>query len=331
VVLAEPSAHPGLLWHAPPAAQICWMVDDADAHERAAAGERVVALVRPDAPAPSSRASGVPLQIFRVADGPGPSGLLSGRRILVTRPRASAATMLEGLTARGADAVALPCLRIEPPTDLEGLDAVVGRVRDFAGVILSSRHGVDAFMHSLARVGLDARALFERQVVAVGRATARACARAGIVPDIVPTQSRSEGIVTALEQQGLLSRRWLHVRAATGRDTLSVAIEAAGGEYVLAAGYRTTRPAPPPGVIPWLRGGVDVICVRSGRTGEHLRAILADADLTSTLERARVVSGGPVTTEALQAQGFEVAATAASPDDTSMLQAVCTAGATATS
>jgi len=327
VVFADPAVHPNLLWHAPGAELRLGAWDEGAASlawEKAEAGAAVVVLVRdlescvrPRAPGVVVReVPGVPIA------GTAPRGPLSGRRILVTRPRESAVGQRERFEALGADAVALPCLSLEPPEDLEALDAAVANTDAFDGLILSSRHGAHAFFSSLDRVGLDARALHGKTVVAVGRSTARACRRSGIRPDIVPAEPRSEGIVAALTERDLLARRWLHVRGRDGRDTIDVAVTAAGGRYTLAVGYRAELPGPPPGVIPWLRDGVDVICLHSGKTGENLREILARAGALGVLEGSRVASAGPVTTEALREQGFEVAATAASPDDDGMLQAV---------
>lgn len=331
LVVADPAVHPSVLWLAPQAEVVLrpWDEDAAAlAQSEAEAGAAVVVLIRALASAPRPRAPGVAIRELRgVTETDGePRGPLAGRRILVTRPRASAVAQRERFEALGADAVALPCLQIEPPEDLATLDAAVAEVGDFDGLILSSRNGVDAFFTSLDRVGLDARALHGKTVVAVGRSTARACRRAGIRPDVVPDQPRSEGIVSALAQRDLLGQRWLHVRGRDGRDTVDVAVTAAGGRYVLAVGYRAERPEPPPGVIAWLRRGVDLICLHSGKTGENLREILARADALEVLEGASVVSAGPVTTEALQEQGFEVAATAVSPDDDGMLQAVLELG-----
>ncbi len=333
VVIADPQTHPNVLWYAAPSASVELRAWDsqaaARAGEQAAAGAQVVCVVSGSSSAPALqtlRASGVPIEaVPGVPAASDPSGgPLSGRRILVTRPRPAAQAQRQRFTALGADAVALPCLRICPPSDPDPLDAALRSIRSFDGVILSSRPGVDALFEGLLRVGLDARALAGLSVVAVGQATATACLKHAISPDIVPSQPHSEGIVEALTARDRLAGRWLHVRAEDGRATLDRAISSAGGAYTLAPAYRTDRPPAPPGVAAWLQGAaLDVICLHSGRTGEHLRRTL-DELLPSdhALARTSVVSGGPITTEALQEQGFEVAATASSPGDEGMVDAV---------
>lgn len=256
-------------------------------------------------------------------------GPLAGRRILTTRPLAAALVQRDRFITLGADAVALPCLKLEAPEDPAAFDRIVASLADPAepsqGVILSSRAGVEAFAESIARQGLSAATLRARTLVAVGRATATACEAAGLSPDLIPAHASSEGIVQALSEQSTLAARWVHVRARDGRETLDAAISAAGGQYELAIGYRAERPGPPPGVMDWIRQGVDAICLHSARTGQHLRELLLEGlseRAHEILARASIVSAGPVTTEALQKQGFDVAATAASPGDDGMLRAV---------
>lgn len=252
-------------------------------------------------------------------------GPLCGRRILTTRPRVAAHAQRDRFLELGAEAVALPCLELEGPEDPEAFERLVASMDHYDGVVLSSPAGVEALTQAFSRLGLDARALAGRTVVAVGRATASACAAAGFAPDIVPAQPRLEGIIQALDEASALGRRWMHVRARDGREQLGDAIAAAGGHYQLAIGYRAERPSAPPGVIEWVCGGIDAICLHSGRTGQHLRETLTEGapDRSDEILRtASIVSAGPVTTQALGEQGLEVAATAVSPGDDGMLQAV---------
>lgn len=256
-------------------------------------------------------------------------GPLAGRRILTTRPSPAAQVQRDRFHALGADAVALPCLKLEGPQDPAAFDRIVASLIDpgerYEGVILSSRAGVEALTQSLARQGLSAEPLRGRTVLAVGRATASACEAGGIIPDLIPAHASSEGIVQTLSEHATLAARWVHVRARDGRHTLDAAISSAGGQYELAVGYRAERPAAPPGAIDWIQHGVDAICLHSGRTGQHLRETLIEGlreRAHEILQHASIVSAGPVTTKALQQQGFDVATTAESPGDDGMLRAV---------
>jgi uroporphyrinogen III methyltransferase/synthase len=261
---------------------------------------------------------------------------LFGRRVVVTRASRQAGGLVHALAAQGADAVAFPCLDVAPPLDRDALDRAVAALPDaYDGVVLSSPNGVDAFFDALVRVGLDARALAGRTVAVVGTGTADACRRRGITPDLVPDKARAEGLAEAFQAEGWLGRRWLHVRADEGREVLGEAIHSAGGQYTLAIGYRTVRPAIPHMLVQSLRSpedggeGFDAVCFASGKTARHFVETLTEVEGEDgarwMVSAAKIVTIGPVTTAAVEALGFEVAQTAAEPTQDALVAAVIAA------
>src|SRR5205085_11023462 len=100
---------------------------------------------------------------------------LFGRRVLVTRTREQASTLVALLRAAGARPVELPTIAIRPPRSYADLDAALlelagGRVR--CGVIFTSANGVEAVFARLDALGLDARAFGSARITANGPATA---------------------------------------------------------------------------------------------------------------------------------------------------------------
>lgn len=258
---------------------------------------------------------------------------LHGHRVAVTRSHAQAGPMLEALAARGADAVALPCLSVEPPDDPSALAGLAPRLGGAHGLIVSSPNGVAALFEGLAQPsgGPDVRVLAGKVVAAIGEATEHACRAHGLVPDLVPPLASSEGLVQALRTRGELGRHWVHVRGATGRDVLQQAIAEAGGTYDLVVGYRTVRPPLPESlvasVLPAPEGeGLDAICLASGQTARHLLQTLGehlgDPQARNVLATAKVVTIGPVTTRAVEALGIRVDATAPEPTEAAMVAQV---------
>jgi len=256
---------------------------------------------------------------------------LFGRRIAVTRSIRQGAPLRRLLGEHGADVVPIPCLAVEPPADITGLHDALGRVAtDFDGMILTSPNGVHATFDALAGAGLDVRTFAGKTIAVIGEATARACKARGVVPDVVPTAPRSEGLVAALS--GRLNQRWLLPRADEARDVLPKAVVAAGGSCELVVAYRAVRPTVPyllvQSVLPANEGGegLDVVCFASGKTARHWLETLTEtlgADATQTvLAAAKVVSLGPVTTAALESMSIVVDATAAEPTDAAMVAAV---------
>jgi uroporphyrinogen III methyltransferase / synthase len=258
---------------------------------------------------------------------------LFGRRVVVTRAHRQAGGLVHALARHGADAVAFPCLEVAPPLDLDALDrAVAGLPDHYDGVVLSSPNGVEAFFASLERSGGDARVLSGRTVAVVGTGTADACRRRGISPDLMPDEAHAEGLVQALNDRGLLSKRWLHVRADEGRNVLAQAIGQAKGRYTLAIGYRTIRPHVPTLLVQSLRPasaggeGFDAVCFASGKTARHfletLGEVVGDTEARRLLGSAKIITIGPVTTAAVRALGLHVSRTAATATNAGIVHAV---------
>ncbi len=266
---------------------------------------------------------------------------LFGRRVVVTRAAHQAGELLQQLAARGADAVAFPCLAVAPPADPAALAEAARALPGYDGVILSSPNGVRAWFKGLIEdAGLDARALAGKRVAAIGTGTARACLAFGVRPDLVPTRARAEGLIESLRERDLLRARWLHVRADTGRALLGAAIREAGGDYRLVVGYRTIRPHVSELLLNSLRPpshgygheGMDAICFASGKTARHFLESIDEGlkdtlgpDAGKTLLRetgAKLIALGPVTAAAIESMGLRVDVVSAAFTDEAMVDAV---------
>jgi uroporphyrinogen III methyltransferase/synthase len=146
----------------------------------------------------------------------------------------------------------------------------------------------------------DARALAGLRVAAIGPATLAALATRGIRADVVPERAVAESLVAALEQ--LPVQRALIVRAASARDVLPEALAARGAEVDVLEVYETVPEAPAPGVIEGALAA-DYITFTSSST---VRFFLGAAGGPGAIARSsRLVSIGPVTSEALREHGLE--------------------------
>jgi uroporphyrinogen III methyltransferase/synthase len=260
---------------------------------------------------------------------------LFGRRIVVTRARHQSNELVHALASRGADAVAFPCLDFVEPDDARPLAKAIAALDQYDGVILSSTNGVDAFVRVLLDSGKDVRALKDKLVAAIGTGTAGKCRAAGLVPDIVPAKARSEGLRDELGTRGLLTGRWLHVRADTGRAVLEEAFKAAGGALQVVSGYRTIRPSVPPllvrSLLPPADGGegFDAVCFASGTAARHfldsLGEVRGEESARAMLSGAKVIALGPVTKAAIEALDLPVHVVAKAPTDAAMVEAAISA------
>jgi uroporphyrinogen III methyltransferase / synthase len=226
---------------------------------------------------------------------------LHGRRVVVTRARPQAIPLAPTLRDLGAEVVELPAIRIEPRlSGTEVRDAVAG-IGDYSLVCLTSPNGVRLLFEALAEVGLDARALAGAAVAAIGPGTARALAEHGIAADVVPERFVAEALVEALAGIEVEGRRVLVARAAEARDVLPDALRERGAEVDVVALYETVREEPDPDAVEAARGA-DYVSFTSSSTVANLTEALGDRFPAG----ARVVSIGPVTSEAARAAGLRV-------------------------
>jgi uroporphyrinogen III methyltransferase/synthase len=217
---------------------------------------------------------------------------LSGVTVAVTRARAQASGLAAELRTLGARVFEAPAIRIEPlPANLPALDG-------YDLVCLTSPNGVRLLFERLAQSGRDARALAGTRVAAIGPGTARALREHGVIADIVPERFVAEGLVEALAD--VPARRALVARAATARDVLPDALRARGAEVDVVALYETVAERLGEAERAGLTGA-DYVTFTSSSTVEFLWEALGGPPP----ERARLVSIGPVTSQALRDRGRE--------------------------
>ncbi len=226
---------------------------------------------------------------------------LHGRRILVTRARAQASGLAGALRDLGAEAVELPAIRIEPRIESAEVRAAIAAIGDYALICLTSPNGVRLLFEALEGAGLDARALAAATVAAIGPGTARALATHGIAADVVPERFVAEALVESLAAVEVRGRRVLVARAAEARDVLPDALRERGAEVDVLALYETVREEPEAEAVEAARDA-DYVTFTSSSTVRNLTEALGDRFPTG----ARVVSIGPVTSEAAREAGLRV-------------------------
>jgi uroporphyrinogen III methyltransferase / synthase len=242
---------------------------------------------------------------------------LFGLRVVVTRARAQASGMSAALAALGADVVELPAIRIEPRLESAEARDAIGAIHSYALICLTSPNGAHLLFRALDEAGLDARALANATVAAIGPGTAAALAEHGIRADIVPERSVAEALVESLGEVDVRGRPVLVARAAEARDVLPDALRQRGAHVDVAALYETVAEEPSPGALEAVRAA-DYVTFTSSSTVRNFLAIAEDR----VPERARIVSIGPVTSEAVRAAGLEVRVEAKRHDPDGLVEAL---------
>ena len=236
---------------------------------------------------------------------------------MVTRARAQASGLASTLAALGAEVVELPAIRIVPRNDTEEVLAAIAGLHAYALVVLTSPNGVRLLFRAVEQQGVDARAFANATVAAIGPGTAAALREHGLIADIVPERFVTESLVEALADVPVRDRPVLVARAAEARDVLPDALRERGAIVDVVALYETVREEPAPEALDAAREA-DYLTFTSSSTVRNFVDAVGNGLPTS----ARVVSIGPVTSEAARDAGLEVHVEAERHDPTGLVEAL---------
>jgi uroporphyrinogen III methyltransferase / synthase len=242
---------------------------------------------------------------------------LYGKRIVVTRARAQLSRLVGTLRSLGAEVIELPAIRIEPRLDTPEVRDAIAAINTYSLVCLTSPNGVSLLFEALAAHGLDARALANATVAAIGPGTASALAERGVIADIVPKRYVAEALAEALEKVDVAGRPVLIARASEARELLPKALAERGAEVDIVALYETVREDPEPEAVEAAESA-DYVTFTSSSTVRNLLAAVGDR----FPRQARVVSIGPVTSETARDAGLEVHVEAERHDPAGLVEAL---------
>jgi uroporphyrinogen III methyltransferase/synthase len=217
---------------------------------------------------------------------------LTGRTVAVTRARAQSSGLARRLRELGAVVVEAPAIRIAP------IDGPAPELAGYDLICLTSPNGVRLLFDRLGAAGRDARALAGATVAAIGPGTARALAQRGVIADVIPEQFVAEGLVASLAQ--IPVTRALIARATVARDVLPDALRQRGAHVDVVELYETVA-EPLSGEQRDAVAAADYVTFTSSSTVQFFFEQAGDA----VAPQARLISIGPVTSDALRAHGHE--------------------------
>ncbi|MGC4017063.1 MAG: uroporphyrinogen-III C-methyltransferase [Luteolibacter sp.] len=229
---------------------------------------------------------------------------LFGKRVVVTRTREQAGELSRALTALGADAIELPTIRIEPPTDKLSFAEMVTHVHEYNWLVFTSPNGVQRFFDAFYAVFEDARSLGNPRIAAIGEATAKKIREYRFAIDLLPERFVAEGLLETFEQESVENLTMLWVKAEESRDALYDGLTSLGAIVDECVAYRTVpETEDPTGNLSRLKEeGADMITFTSASTVDNFFALGVPWP-----EGCAAASIGPVTSEALRKHGVEPA------------------------
>ena len=227
------------------------------------------------------------------------------RRVVVTRAAAQAEALVARLEALNLEPISLTTIAIQP-ADPGPIDAAVRRLPDgrYDIVALTSVNGAEQYRTALDRNSVDAAALSDLTVAAIGAATAEALESRGIRVDLTPQTFTSDGLAEALIGRGVEGLRILLPRAAQANPLLPQRLREAGAIVEEVALYHVVTPPADPLALAELSRGVDVVTLTSPSTAHGFVEL---ASGVVDLDSVQTVCIGPVTAQAARELGLSVA------------------------
>ena len=230
---------------------------------------------------------------------------LYGKRVVITRPRHQAATLVEMIRERGGQPICITVIEIAPLEDFTQIDHVLRHVHTFNWVVLTSVNGVAAVWERFEALGM--RPSFEgMQVAAIGPKTAAALELRGVKPDFVPNEYVAEAILPGLGE--VRGKRIVLLRADIARTTLADAIREAGGLAEDVSVYRTLAAKIKPTEWEPLKTGVDVVIFTSPSTVMNFVRMLGEQGMAPDKLPGNplIACIGPITAATTSDHGFHV-------------------------
>lgn len=228
---------------------------------------------------------------------------LTGKRVLVTRPRAQAATLIERLMALEAVPVVFPTIEISALEDTSLIDQAITNLSTCSWVIFTSVNGVDAFWQRLSVLGKGNDVFTGIQIAAIGPATAHALLEKGVQPTFVPEEYVAEAILPGLGD--VRGQKILLPRAEIARKALVEALQNQGALPEEIAVYRTLPAHPDAQALAELEKGVDIVTFTSSSTVSNFFDLL-DGRALGLLKGAVIACIGPITAETAKKLGLTV-------------------------
>ena len=234
------------------------------------------------------------------------SDVLRGKRILVTRGRSQALSLVQRIESLGGEVVEFPTIEIRPPESYGPLDQAINQIESYDWLIFTSVNGVEQFLNRFEKLEKNIADLTGIEVGAIGPETAKRLTAAQIQPSLVPKQYQAEGILEALIPETVLGKRILIPRAAKARDILPETLRRWGARVDVVEAYQTVLPQIDVSALckALREGTIDMITFTSSSTATNFAAMLRDRDLPRLLSRAVIACIGPITRKTVEDLGM---------------------------
>jgi uroporphyrinogen III methyltransferase/synthase len=232
---------------------------------------------------------------------------LFGKRVVVTRSRDQASVFAEMLIDRGATTIEFPTIDVVPPASWEELDKAIQTIETYDWIIFTSANAIRFFMERLRALNKDLRMLHGVMICVVGPKTAEALESYGVRADLVPSEFKAEGVVSALGGVNVKGQKILIPRAKVAREIIPDKLREQGADVTVATAYENVRPSADVDRIKRLlqERKISALTFTSSSTVHNFVEILGPKGYKNLIEGVAVACIGPVTAKTAEEYGMK--------------------------
>ena len=238
---------------------------------------------------------------------------LTGKRVLITRAKSQADSLVYSLEKNGAEIILCPTIEIRPPDNWKALDQKIENLRNYDWLVFTSANGVLYFLQRFDALGHGRAELAALKICAVGKKTGEKLAEERLQVDLLPQKFTAESLVAAFIKkfgvgQRLRGTRMLLPAAKATRDVIRPTLEKLGVSVEVAEAYQNTLPELSVSAVQELitKDKIDYAIFTSPSTITNLSLLLDSENLAAFLTKTKIACIGPVTAQAAQRCGLPV-------------------------
>ena len=226
---------------------------------------------------------------------------LFGQTVLVTRAQHQNLSSIAKLENLGANAIACPMITILPANSDARSTKVLTALSSYRWVVFTSTNGVSHFFNALEKNGQDVRALGLAKIAAIGDSTCNELRRHFVRPDLVPTRFDSESLAQELIAHSRTQDKILLIQGNRSREVLPKILSNSARQVESLEVYQSLDiETPNDDIIHSLsEGEVDWVTLTSPAIARNFVRLYGQ-----WIERTKLVTISPITTQTLKESGF---------------------------
>ncbi|MDE3057842.1 MAG: uroporphyrinogen-III synthase [Bacteroidota bacterium] len=172
-----------------------------------------------------------------------PSRPLSGKTVLVTRPRQQSSEFVKLLEQLGATVELFPTIQIVPPSSWNDCDRAISNIETYDGIIVTSQNASDFFFWRMKEKGVEVQKTFlQKKVYVIGKKTEENVEKFGIHAKPLPEIADSTHFAAFLTKEAINGKRFLFPKGTLAGDALPATLRNHGAYVDEVVVYKTTAP-----------------------------------------------------------------------------------------